>query len=81
MSSRTPVYAATTCLIFCLIPGLCKRSKPIGAAYRRLKANREENLTKCAGSIYAYVKKAEKIGSVMMRKVAASRKSKTHNQQ
>jgi len=36
--------------------------KPSGAAYWRLKANREENLTKYAGSIYANVKKPEKIG-------------------
>jgi len=33
-----------------------------GAAHCRLKTNMEENLTKYAGSIYEYVKKAEKIG-------------------
>jgi len=35
-------------------------------------------LTKHAGSIHAYVKKEEQIGKVIMRKVATSRKSKTH---
>jgi len=35
-------------------------------------------LTKYAGSIQAYVKREEKTGKVMMRKVATSRKSKTH---
>jgi len=59
-----------------------KRLKPSSAAYRRLKANREESLTKYDGSIYAYAKKAyckesKKIGRVMMRKMATSRKSKT----
>jgi len=35
-----------------------------------------------AWSIYAYyLKKAEKIGKVIMRKVATSRKSRTHNRQ
>jgi len=52
-----------------------KRLKPSGAAYQKIKTNREENLTNYGGSIYAYVKKAEKIGRVMMRKVAISRKS------
>jgi len=33
------------------------------------------------GALYTYVNKAEKIGKVMMRKVAISRKSKTHNRQ
>jgi len=28
-------------------------------AYRRLKTNREENLTKYVGFVYAYVKKAK----------------------
>jgi len=32
------------------------------AAYRGLKTNREENLTKYARSMDAYVKKAEKLG-------------------
>ena len=40
--------------------------------------NKEENLTKYAGSIYAYVKKKEKIGKAM-RKVSTSRKSKTQS--
>jgi len=34
--------------------------KPSDAAHRRIKAKRKENVTKCAGSIYEYVKKAEK---------------------
>jgi len=38
---------------------MSKRLKPSGAAYQRLKANREESLTKYAGSVDAYVKKAE----------------------
>jgi len=46
-------------------------------AYRRLKTNKEENLTKHVGFVYANVKKAEQIGKVMMRKVATSIKSKT----
>jgi len=33
-----------------------------GEAYHKLKVNREENLTKYAESVDAYVKKAEKIG-------------------
>jgi len=33
------------------------------------------------GSMYAYVKKAEKIDRLMMKKVATIRKSKTHNRQ
>jgi len=56
-----------------------KRLRPSGAAYRRLKSSKEENLTKCTGSTYAYVKNAEKIEKVAMRKVATYRKSKTHN--
>jgi len=32
------------------------------SGYCRLKTNREENLTKYAGSTYAYAKKVEKIG-------------------
>jgi len=52
---------------------MSKRLKPIGVTCRRLKANREENLTKHVGSVYAYVKKAEKLG-VIMRKVSTSRK-------
>jgi len=56
-----------------------KRLKPSGAAYRRLKANKEENLTRYAESVYAYVKKAETIARVMMRKVAMSKKRKTRN--
>jgi len=39
---------------------MIKRLKLSGATYCSLKANREENLTKYAGSIYAYVQKAEK---------------------
>jgi len=35
-------------------------------AYRRLKTSREENLTKHVGFVYAYVKKAEQIGKVMV---------------
>jgi len=35
-------------------------------------------LTKHSGSISAYVKKAEIIGRAVTRKVATSRKSKTH---
>jgi len=41
---------------------MSKQLKPSGAAYRRLKADREENLTGFAGSINACVKKAENIG-------------------
>jgi len=37
-----------------------KRLKSSGAGYWRLKANREENLTICAGSIYTYVMKSDK---------------------
>jgi len=58
-----------------------KLLKLSGAIYRRLKPNREENVIKYAWSIYAYVKKAEKIGRVMMRKVTISKQSKTHNRQ
>jgi len=55
---------------------LCnKRLKPSGAAYRRLKANKEENLTNYTRSIY---KESRKI-RVMMRKALTNRKSKTHN--
>jgi len=50
-------------------------------AYRRLKTNKEENLTKHVGFVYANVKKAEQIGKVMMRKVATSIKSKTRTWQ
>jgi len=39
---------------------MSKRLKTSSAAYRKLKANREENLTKHAGSIYAYVKVYQK---------------------
>jgi len=41
--------------------------------------NREENLTKHARSIYAYVKKAEKMGRVKMREVATRRKARLIN--
>jgi len=47
-------------------------------AWRRLKTNREEHLTRHAGSVHAYVKKEEKIGKVIMRKMPTCRKSKTH---
>jgi len=46
------------------------RLKLSGAAYRRLKVIREENLTKYAGNKDAYVKKAEKIGKVMTTEVS-----------
>jgi len=36
------------------------KTKCCGLPQRRLKANREEYLTKYAGPSYAYVKKAEK---------------------
>jgi len=36
-------------------------------------------LTKHAVSIHAYVKNEEQIGKVILRKVATSRKSKTHH--
>jgi len=52
---------------------LSKRLKPSGAAYRRLKVNGKEKLTKYTRFIYAYVKKAEEIGRVMMRKVTTTR--------
>jgi len=39
---------------------MSKRLKLCGAAYCRLKTNIEENLTKCADSIDAYVKNAGK---------------------
>jgi len=39
---------------------MSKQIKLYGAAYSGLKANREENLTKYAESIDAYIKKAEK---------------------
>ena len=38
---------------------MSKRLKPSGVTYWRLEANREENLTKYAGSINAYLKKSE----------------------
>jgi len=41
---------------------MLNKSKLRGAAYRRLKVNMEENLTKYAGSIDACVKKQENIG-------------------
>jgi len=53
---------------------MCKKLKLSDAAYWRLKANREEHLAKYTGSIYAYVKKAEKIGRVMIIKVANKQK-------
>ena len=53
-----------------------KRLKPSGAAYRKLTANRKK-FDEISGSIYTY-KKAEKVGRVMMRKVATSRKSRNH---
>jgi len=40
---------------------MSKQLKQSVAAYHRLKANREENLTKYGGSIDVYVNKAEKI--------------------
>jgi len=43
-----------------LIPWNEKRIKVKWWASRRLKTNREENLTKHAGSMHAYVKKEEK---------------------
>jgi len=49
-----------------------------GVAYRRLKTNREENLRKYARH---NVKKAEKIGRILMRKVVTNKQSKAHNQQ
>jgi len=51
-----------------------KQIKPSGAAYRRLKRQQGNNLTKYARSIYAY-KKAENIGRARMRKVPQSRKN------
>jgi len=39
---------------------MSKRFKPSGAAYRRLDANKKENLTKYGRSICTWVKKAEK---------------------
>jgi len=39
---------------------MSKRLKLSGAAYRRLRANRKENLKNYSGSIDAFVKKAEK---------------------
>jgi len=39
---------------------MSKRLKPNDAAYRGLKANRDENLTKYDGSMDAYVKKQKK---------------------
>jgi len=42
-------------------------------AYRRLKTSREANLTNHVGFVYVYVKQAK-----TLRKVATSRKSKTH---
>jgi len=42
-------------------------------AYRRLKTTREENLTKLVGFVYAYVKKANEIEKVLMRKMATGR--------
>jgi len=58
---------------------MSKRLKPSGTADWRMQANREEELKKYAGLVHACVKKAEKTGRVMMRKVATSRKSKTQN--
>jgi len=49
-------------LPFCFIPWNEQTIKIKWWAKRRLKTIREENLTKHVGSIYAYVKKAEKIG-------------------
>ena len=48
-----------------------------------MKVNSEDNLTKYVGSMYAYVKKAEIIRTVriIIRIVATSRKSRTHNRQ
>jgi len=43
-------------------------------AYQRLKTNREQHLAKHVGSICAYVQKAKKLGKVIMKKVATSRK-------
>jgi len=38
---------------------MSKRLKQSGAAYSRVKTNREENWTKYVGSIDKYIKKAE----------------------
>jgi len=46
---------------------MSKAFKPSGAAYRRLKTDEKNILTKHAGSMYAHVKKAEKTGKVMIR--------------
>jgi len=45
-------------------------------AWRRLKTNREVNLTKHAGSVHAYVKKEEKIGKIVMRKRREAKKAR-----
>ena len=66
-------------LNFCLIFWNEQTIKVKWWAWWRLKTNREENLTKHAGSVHAYVKKEEKIGKVILRKVATSKKGKTHN--
>jgi len=41
---------------------MSKRLKASDTAYRSLKANKEENMTKYVGPIYAYVRKVEEIG-------------------
>ena len=54
-------------------------------AWRRLKTNREEYFTKRVRFVYEYIaeyiQKAKKIEKVVMRKVATSKKSITHNRQ
>jgi len=40
---------------------MSKRLELSGASHCRMKTNREENLTKYAGSIYAYAKKVGKM--------------------
>jgi len=67
-------------LIFLFLPWNEQMVKVKWWAWRRLKTNREEHLTRHAGSVHAYVKKEEKIGKVIMRKMATCRKSRTHTQ-
>jgi len=70
------MYLAVTCKKLFHGPQIektwSKQLKPGGA----LTVNREENLTKYAGSIYAWVKKAEKMGRVRMRKLVTSSKAR-----
>jgi len=57
---------------------MSKRLKRSDCLNRRLYKLRGRKFDETCWSIYAYVKKAEKVGKVMMRKMATSRKSKTH---